>query len=170
MRFALTARNHRVAMLALSALGTLVPAALRAEKPDVRVTLVAPPRLAAGTRATVVVEMALGNGWHVNSHAPGEKFLIPTDVSLTTTRGTLSEVRYPRHVEKRFAFSGQAMLVYEGTVRFEADLSLPADASGDAVIAGTVAFQACNDRQCFAPSKLPVDAKILVVPPATSGR
>jgi len=170
MRFAVKTRAHRAALLGLSVLGALAPAGLRAEKPDVHVTLVAPPQLAAGTRTTVVVEMTLGGGWHVNSHAPAEKFLIPTDVNLTTTQGSLSEIRYPRHVEKRFAFADTAMLVYEGTVRFEADLTLPAGANGDMVVAGTVAFQACNERQCFAPAKLPVDAKVLVVPAPSSGR
>ena len=170
MRLAAKTRAHCFVILALSVLGALAPRALRAEKPEVRVALVAPPQLAPGARATVIIEMTLGSGWHVNSHAPGEKFLIPTEVNLTTTQGTFSEVRYPRHVEKRFAFADKAMLVYEGTARFEADLSLPAGASGDAVVAGTVVFQACNDRQCFAPANLPVSAKILVVPATRPSR
>jgi DsbC/DsbD-like thiol-disulfide interchange protein len=156
-------RTGVVGLLVLSGFGAFALATAQASKPEVRVGLVAPPQMAAGTRAVVVVEMTLGDGWHVNSHSPGEKFLIPTDVSLTATLGTLSEVRYPPHVEKHFAFADKPMLVYEGTVRFEADLSLPAGATGEAVVAGTVSFQSCNERQCFAPAKLPVEAKIAVL-------
>jgi DsbC/DsbD-like thiol-disulfide interchange protein len=139
---------------------------LRAEKPDVRARIVAPPSVAAGATATLVVEMTLGPDWHVNSHTPGEKYLIPTSVTLTTTTGALSPIRYPPHVEKRFAFSEEPMAVYEGTVRFQTDLSLPDDATGEVSIAGTVAFQACNDRQCFPPSKIPLEAKLTASRPA----
>ncbi len=160
MRFA---RAGIVALLALSGFGPFPSAAAETRKPDVRVRLAAPPQVAAGATAAVIVEMTIGEGWHVNSHSPGEKFLIPTDVSLTTTLGALSEIRYPPHVERRFAFADKPLLVYEGTVRFQADLTLPAGAGGDVVIAGTVSFQSCNERQCFAPAKLPVEGKVVVV-------
>ncbi len=157
------ARAGIVVLLAFSGFGLLASATAETRKPEVRVRLAAPPQVAAGARAAVVVEMTLGEGWHVNSHSPGEKFLIPTDVSLTTTLGTLSEIRYPTHVERRFAFADKPMLVYEGTVRFEADLTVPAGARGEVVVGGTVSFQSCNERQCFAPAKLPVEATIAVV-------
>jgi hypothetical protein len=137
-------------------------AVARAESPDVRGRFVAPANLAAGAAATVIVEMALGSNWHVNSHTPSEKFLIPTEVKLTASAGSLSAVRYPRQVEKRFPFSEKPMAVYEGTVRFEADLSLPRDASGTVSLAGTLAYQACNDKQCFPPAKVPLEASIAV--------
>jgi DsbC/DsbD-like thiol-disulfide interchange protein len=137
---------------------------LHAEKPDVRAKIVAPRSVAAGSRTTLVVEMTLGPNWHVNSHTPAEKYLIPTSVTLSTTNGTLSPVRYPRHVEKRFAFSEEPMAVYEGTVRFETELSLPADATGDVSITGRVSFQACNDRQCFPSAKIPLEASVPVSP------
>jgi thiol:disulfide interchange protein DsbD len=135
-------------------------APVRAEKPDVSVRLIAPESAAAGTRVPVAVEMTVGPGWHVNSHTPAEKFLIPTDVDLSATAGTLSPVRYPPHVERRFEFAGGVLRVYEGTVRFETELALPADAGGQVTLAGTVRFQACNERQCFPPSKIPVEVKL----------
>jgi hypothetical protein len=133
-----------------------------AEAPDVGARVVAPTKLAAGATATVIVEMALGSNWHVNSHTPSEKFLIPTEVKLTTSAGTLSAVRYPPQVEKRFPFSEKPMAVYEGTVRFESDLSLPRGAAGPVSLAGTLSYQACNDKQCFAPAKIPLEASIAV--------
>jgi hypothetical protein len=135
---------------------------LPAESPDVRAKILAPARLAAGSTATLAVEMTLGPSWHVNSHTPSEKYLIPTEVSLTTSPGTLSAVRYPKDLEKRFAFSDKPLRVYAGTVRFEADLTLPDAASGDASILGKLSYQACNERQCFAPAKIPLEASVTI--------
>lgn len=139
------------------------------EKPDVRAKLIAPARLAAGSKETVVVEMTIGAGWHVNSHTPSDKFLIPTDLELAATAGTLSPFRYPKDVEKRFSFSETPLKVYEGTVRFEADLELPAGSSGEASIHGSLTYQACNDRQCYAPAKVPLEATVAIAA-AGSGR
>lgn len=136
-----------------------------AERPDVRAKVDAPVSLVAGARGTIAVEMNLGSGWHVNSHTPSEAYLIPTSVTLTVSRGTLSAVRYPKDVEKRFSFSDKPLRVYEGTVRFEADLDLPAEATGPVSIRGNLSYQACNDRQCFAPAKIPMEASVAVSAP-----
>ncbi len=150
-----------------SSLFALVAAAswavpLAAEKPEVRARLIAPERLAAGSRGTIAVEMAIGDKWHVNSHTPSESYLIPTEVTLKASAGTLSSVRYPRDVEKRFSFSEKPLRVYAGTVRFEADLELPGGAAGPVSIAGSVSYQACDDKQCFAPAKIPLEATLAV--------
>jgi DsbC/DsbD-like thiol-disulfide interchange protein len=135
---------------------------LLAEKPDVRARLVLPESAPAGSRVPIAVEMSLGAGWHVNSHTPAEKFLIPTDVHMAATAGALAPIRYPPHVERRFDFAETAMLVYEGTVRFETELTLPADPGERVSITGSISFQACNDRQCFPPARIPLDASIAV--------
>ena len=151
------------ALLGLAvAAGVLSPLPLRAEQPDVRATLVAPRSVAPGASAKFVVELTVGKGWHVNSHAPHEKFLIPTDLALEAKPGELSPVRYPSGVDRSFPFSDQPMSVYEGTVRFEADLAVPSGASGEAAVSGTLSFQACNAQQCFPPAKIPLSARVSV--------
>ncbi len=153
------------AVVSVLAAVLLASGARAADGPDVRAKVTAPASLAAGAKATVVVEMTMGPGWHVNSHTPSEKFLIPTNVTLAASAGTLSSVRYPKDVEKRFAFSEAPLRVYEGTVRFEADLALPANAAGKVVLSGAVSYQACNDQQCFAPAKIPLEASVAVSKP-----
>jgi hypothetical protein len=135
-------------------------------QPDVKAKIVAPAKVAAGTKTVVAVEMALGPKWHVNSHVPTEKFLIPTDVSLSAAPGSVSAVRYPKDVERRLAFSDKPLKVYEGTVRFEAELEVPAQATGRVILSGTLSYQACNDQQCFAPAKVPLSAEVTVQPGA----
>ncbi len=142
------------------------PAQPAAGQPDVKAKLVAPASMAPGAKATVAVEMALGPGWHVNAHVPSEKFLIPTDAALSASPGAVSAVRYPKDVERRFAFSEKPLNVYEGTVRFEAELELSAKTAGKVALTGTLSYQACNDKQCFAPAKIPLSATVAIAPSA----
>jgi DsbC/DsbD-like thiol-disulfide interchange protein len=155
---------YRSLLLALSAAALPSRVGLGADSPDVRAAIISPARVAAGSRASVSVEMTLGKNWHVNSHSPSEKYLIPTDLTLTSSVGTLSPIRYPKDVEKRFSFADKPLRVYEGTVRFETDLEVPAGASDKISIAGTLSYQACNDQQCFAPARLPLEASIVISP------
>ncbi len=128
----------RLAAIVLALAGALP---LLAEKPDVHARLIVPASAPAGAKTTLAVELTIGPHWHVNSHTPAESFLVPTDLSLTTSAGTLSAVRYPAQVERRFAFSDKPLRVYEGTVRFEVDLEVAPNAA-----------RARIDRRC---SRLP---------------
>ncbi len=154
----------RLMTLVLAAAATLAASlSLEAQpKPDVKARLVLPASAAPGTKTTVVVEMTLGPKWHVNAHKPSEDFLIPTDVTLKASEGKLSPIRYPKDVAKKFAFSEKPLKVYEGTVRFEADLELPSTAKGVISLTGTLGYQACTDEQCFMPEKAPLEAKLPV--------
>jgi hypothetical protein len=165
MRLRRDSITHDVVGYAFGAAFLLLAGSLLAEGPDIRAKISAPASLAPGAKGTVVVEMTLGSGWHVNSHTPSEKFLIPTNVTLAASAGTLSAVRYPKDVERRFEFSETPLRVYEGTVRFEADLTLPGNASGKIAVSGAVAYQACDDKQCFAPAKIPLATSVAVSKP-----
>ncbi len=157
-------RSETLRTLTAAAAGVALAAtaaSLPTEKPDVRAKIVGPSSVAAGARTVVTVELSVGPGWHVNSHTPADAFLIPTDLSLATSAGTLSAVRYPAPVERKFSFSETPLSVYEGAVKFETDLQAPA-ASGKASVTGGITYQACNDRQCFAPATLPLETSITI--------
>lgn len=159
--------NVRSKILRHAAIGfaLLGPLPLSAEKPDVHARILVPASAAPGAKLTIVVELTIGPRWHVNSHTPAETFLIPTDLSLAASPGTLSPVRYPPHAERRFAFSDKPLRVYEGSVRIEEDLEIPSDAAGSISITGALAYQACNERQCFAPAKIPLEATVSLARP-----
>jgi thiol-disulfide isomerase/thioredoxin len=133
---------------------------LSAQTPDVRARIVAPVSLTPGQTAEVAVELVMGPGWHVQSHVPSEPGLIPTELVLTTSAGSLGAVRYPPGVARRFSFAERPLEVYEGVVRFPFELTLP-DAAVPAVrMAAVVSFQACNDSQCFPPKRIQVEADL----------
>ena len=138
---------------------TFVSAPLLAEKPDVTAKIV-DGRLAPGEKGPVIVEMRLGPKWHVNDHTPLEEFLVPTVVTLKTSSGQLLVVKYPKGELKRFAFSDKPLSVYAGTVRFEAELPGPPGTGGPVALSGEVAYQACNDEQCFPPARIPLSTSV----------
>ena len=135
---------------------------LLAQSPDVTARLVAPATVSPGSRTTLAIEMTIGGKWHVNSHTPSEEFLVPTNVVVNAPKAATSPVRYPKHVEKKFGFWEKPLRVYEGTVRFETDLSVPPGASGKIAVTGKVSYQACNDQQCFPPAEIAVEANLAV--------
>lgn len=137
-------------------------AAARAQAPEVRARIVTPPSLAAASSNLIAVELLLPTGLHVQSRTPSERYLIPTVLTLSGSAGTLSAIRYPNDAERRFPFAEKPLRVYEGAVRFEADLDLPAGANGEVALRGTLTYQACDDRQCFPPGRIPLEAKIPV--------
>ena len=141
-----------------------------ASGPNVRARLVVPARLAAGATGAVLVEMTLGRGWHVNSHTPRLRFLVPTTLTLTATAGTLSEVRYPKAVLRRFEFTEAPLEVYEGTVRFEAVLTVPGAAAGTVEVDAVLAFQACDDHQCFQPATAALHGTVAVAEAGSNAR
>lgn len=154
------ARAPFVIAVCAGLLVTARPAA--AAGPQMRARLVVPPRLAAGAKGTIAVEMTLGPGWHVNSHTPLLKFLVPTTLTLRASTGALSDVRYPKQVERRFDFVDVPLAVYEGTVRFESELTVPESASGTIAVKGILAFQACDDRQCSRPATADLEATVTI--------
>jgi len=150
-----------VTVRAVLATLALASAPLLAERPDVAARIV-DRRLSPGEKGLVVVELSLGPKWHVNGHTPLEEFLVPTDVTLTTSSGHRLPVTYPKGELKRFAFSDAPLSVYAGTVRFEAELLVPPDARSPIALAGEVSYQACTDEQCFPPARIPLRASVAI--------
>src|SRR6185369_6853129 len=76
----------------------------------------------AGGKA--VVQMTIASGWHVQSHDPSDKFLIPTTLDVTPPAGQRAgPVEYPTAVEKALEFAeGKKLRLYEGRVTLAAPL------------------------------------------------
>jgi thiol:disulfide interchange protein DsbD len=143
-------------------------------------------RLVAGQPFRLAVVADIKSGWHVNSHTPKEDFLIPTEAKLKPAAGLkLSAIQYPKHVERKFAFSDQKLAVYEGRTIFVLPGTVDAAAApGPRTLAAVLSYQPCNDNQCLPPAELtatltvevaragseakPANAEVFV-PPAAGG-
>lgn len=148
-------------------MGVVGTPGVRAEDPGQVVTAAAavrPDVMAPGTAAELVVTVAIAPEWHVNAHVPSERYLIPTELTLTAPPDVeVGEVRYPSGEHRTFAFNPRKPLAtYAGTVTLNASVRAGETAKVDraALIRGTLRYQACNDTRCLPPRTLDVVARL----------
>jgi hypothetical protein len=117
-----------------------------------------------GTVATVTLKVELPAGYHANSNKPTDANLIP--LTLKWTAGPLQEgiVTYPKPQMEQYTFTaGKQISVVTGAFEMVTKFKVPAGAeTGPAAETGTLRYQACNDRMCFAPKTLPVSVTVSV--------
>jgi thiol:disulfide interchange protein DsbD len=130
-----------------------------------------PERVAPGGGFTLTVTATLQPRYHVNAHVPSEDYLIATELKPVDSPGiTLSNLQYPAAEKKKFSFSDKPLAVYEGSFRITAQGAVAKTAAlGERQITGTLAFQACNDSQCFTPASVPFRATLTIAVGAAAG-
>jgi thioredoxin:protein disulfide reductase len=127
---------------------------------------VAPPQKVAGSRGaglTAKIAVLIGEGYHVNSNAPHEAYLIPLRLTWTPAPLEVETVTYPKARDEK-AFSDQPLAVFTGNFEIVTKFKVPADAvSGPVILLGKLRYQACNSTMCFPPKtvevKLPVEIR-----------
>lgn len=124
----------------------------------------------AGKTARAAFVAEIRPGFHINDHKPLQDYLIPTELVLDPNSVVgAAKVVYPKSESKKFAFSDQPMLVYEGRLTVGALLKVARNAApGVHTLKGKFAYQACNDHACLPPSSVPVTLEVKVVPRATA--
>ena len=128
--------------------------------------------VSAGGEIRVALMVKLSEGWHVNSHQPLDEFLIPTVLTLPEDpRYTVVKVVYPEHKLFRFSFSPDPVAVYEQQFYLGVVLKLAANLEPKAeTIAGTLRYQACNDKQCAPPKDIAVSIPLTILAAGQSGK
>lgn len=109
-----------------------------------------------GESAVLKVLLRIEEGWHVNSHAPLDPYLIPTSLTLQLPPGwSAGPPQFPAHEMATFAFSDEPLAVYEGAIEIRVIVGR-SDTAPLAAVAATVTAQACNDSMCLAPADVTV--------------
>lgn len=145
------------ALAAASFIRTAGAQAVPQMAPTLRVPEVPTVKAKKGAVAVVSLNAVLPPGYHANSHTPTDAYLIP--LSLKWTNGPLQagEITYPKPAMEKYSFSDKPLSVVTGEFSISTKFKVPADApSGPSAQNGTIRYQACNDRMCFAPKTLPV--------------
>ena len=116
-------------------------------------------------RAALVVTVR--KGWHINSASPSDENLIATSAAFIPPAGLgVTEVRYPRGVAKKFAFSDGPLDVYEGTVVVMLKITAaPEMKPGTYALPVELSYQACNDDVCLPPATAKVVIPVQVLAP-----
>jgi len=119
----------------------------------------------AGASAPVTLKFRVLEGYHVNSNKPRSELLIPTKLKLNPPLGiSVTEFRYPAGKDFSLSFSpAETLSVYTGDFSIQAALKPVASAPAGAYhVTGELDYQACSDRACFPPKKLPVSFEVSV--------
>jgi DsbC/DsbD-like thiol-disulfide interchange protein len=108
----------------------------------------------AGEAEYVELRFRVDDGYHINSHAPLDSLLIPTQVKLPDAVGirVLAE-EYPRGSAFKLGSGAdaRALDVYQG--EFRVRVKLRAERGGQTMF-GSLHYQACDDASCFPPKTL----------------
>jgi len=126
----------------------------------------------ADSAAKVAIVAQVAPGYHINDHKPSLDYLIPTKfVADSSDQFSVKNIAYPKGSLKKFPFSDVPLSVYEGSVVVGIMLQVGKDVSaGTYTLKGKFAYQACSDHACLAPTSVPVNLNIRVVPQHVSLR
>lgn len=115
-----------------------------------------------GDSAALQVRVVIPTGWHIQSNAPLDDFLIPTVVTAEREGVRFGTPVFPRPLLKEFPALGGEVALFEDTV----EIRVPAwrkgagkdPAAAVRLLAGTsviLRYQACDDSQCLPPRTIP---------------
>jgi len=110
--------------------------------------------------AAVVVDIA--PGWHINSAAPYQDYLIAAEVAFGSLEGIVpGDLIYPIGVDE--TLGEERMSVYTDQVIIPFRVTIDSNLSaGTYTLPITMTYQPCNDRECRAPEDVDVSLKITV--------
>jgi hypothetical protein len=129
------------------------------------------PAAAPGTRFSLVLDITPGPRIHV--YAPGATGYKPIALSIEPQPGVvLRESHYPKPEVYFFQPLDERVPVFQRPFRVVQDVMLDASRDGVAAlqgktnvtIAGTLTYQACDDKICFTPQSVPLTWAIRVKP------
>jgi hypothetical protein len=115
----------------------------------------------AGTKLALFVDVTPKPGMHV--YAPGAADYIPITVKLTAQpQIKAGKLAYPK--SEIVSIADEKVPVFQKPFRLTQDVAIDKSAApGSAVVvAGTVSYQACDDKVCYPPESSPVSWTIAV--------
>jgi uncharacterized protein len=121
-------------------------------------------KLPAGGDCEIIVILTVQPGWHLNSHTVVKDWQIPTELTISSKRGTqLARVSYPKGRLARVPGLEEPVPVYEGQATIRGVLTIPREAAGqNEEFRIQVRYQACNDQECENPKMLKLAGKVQI--------
>lgn len=110
-----------------------------------------------GSTAEVKLKAQLQPGFHANSNAPADEFLIPLKLTWANEPLQTEQVTYPKPQLEKYAFSPNPVSVFSGNFEIATRFKAPANANpGLSMMTGKLRFQACNNKECLPPRTIDV--------------
>jgi len=116
--------------------------------------------IAANNESVVELHFTVSPGFHINSHTPREKSLIPTQLIVAEPAGlTVRTVDFPQGEDFALtSFPNEKLSVYTGEFVLRAHVKAQA---GEHLIQAQLRYQACDAMSCFPPRKAPVAVGVI---------
>jgi hypothetical protein len=111
--------------------------------------------VAPGERVTLILDIDLEPGMHV--YAPGVEGYIPIDWKMQDSQTAAVHAPVFPHSQKLYLKAiGETVPAYRNHFRVTRDITIgrPPDGSGTFAVAGSLRYQACDDRVCYIPQEL----------------
>jgi len=107
----------------------------------------------AGTESKIAIMVNINDGWHINSDKPKEDFLIPSKLTIDSTKGfEVNKIVYPKPIEVNLSFSDKPLSVWEGEIYIGAIIEISKDmAPGKYNLPIQLEYQSCNNQTCLPP-------------------
>jgi hypothetical protein len=126
------------------------------------VQFVSPVQVTVPARRATQVELhfRVADGFHINSHVPSEKWLIPARLAVVEVAGlNVSAVDFPPGADYALKVAPQQKLsVYTGEFVLHAHLTAQ---PGEHVLTGGLRYQACDESSCLPPHTIPVSVTVV---------
>lgn len=161
--------NRALQLIAFASLVTAMASAqLGGVSKASRVTFapISPLKITRGSSGNVDLMFRVAPGYHINSNKPSSELLIPTALHLDMpTDISMAKIDYPKGEDRSFPFSPDDKLnVYTGDVSITAMLHAGKDlVPGKYRVHGYLKYQACDDRACYPPTRVPLAFDVQVV-------
>lgn len=103
------------------------------------------------------VAVQLREGYHVNSNAPSEDYLIPLRLTWDAKPLEPAGVDFPKPKFEKYAFADKPLSVFTGDFDIISRFKVPPSAPpGLGIALGKLRYQACNATTCLPPRTVEV--------------
>ena len=122
-------------------------------------TVETPAKLVArrGGVAEAKLAVHVESGYHVNSNAPAEDYLIPLRLQWEAGALAAVEVVFPKPEMQKYEFSEKPLSVFSGDFHILTRFRSEANAApGPGVLVGKLRYQACSHNTCYRPVTLEI--------------
>ena len=110
---------------------------------------------------SVMLQLNIATGWHINANPVGQDNLIPTTLAVgDDTVSEIVSVAYPKGRSARFEFSDEPLNVYEGNLAIPLKLRLKSDVEKNPHVILKLTYQSCNETECLLPQTLDVPLEL----------
>ena len=143
-----------------------------AQAPSVTMAPTVITSVTRGSSGKVELQFRIARGFHINSNAPTEEYLIPTGLKMEApTDIVVGRITYPDGQNITLPFAPDLKLnVYTGDFSVFVNVRpLSTVIPGKYALHGRLKYQACDKAACYPPKEMPVTFEIKVAKSTATG-